>query len=511
MSHDGQHPIVIIGAGPAGLTAGLELVRQSPSRPLILESLDQVGGISRTINYRGNRMDIGGHRFFSKSDWVMQWWQELLPFRALEKGLPEEHALACMLVRSRLSRIYFMSKFFDYPLSINAKTIRQLGWGRLIRIGWEYAKASMFPIRPEKNLEDFYINRFGGELYRTFFKDYTEKVWGVGCQDISPDWGAQRIKSLSIRQAVWHAIQGLFSWNKDIRQKKVATSLIERFLYPALGPGQLWQQVADQITAAGGELRYGKRVEKIFLENGRVTGVATRDAHGGQLEHLACDHLISSMPVRDLIMGMGEAVPATIREAASGLVYRDFITIGLLVRRMKRQPGNPVAHPLNLLPDTWIYIQEPNVRIGRLQIFNNWSPLLVKDGEHTVWLGAEYFCNEGDDLWNMSDEALGQLAAGELAAIQLIDQEDVLDFHVVRIEKAYPAYFGSFHRMPEIREYLDKIPNLHLIGRNGMHRYNNQDHSMLTARYTVENILTGNTDRKKVWDVNPEDEYLESK
>jgi protoporphyrinogen oxidase len=511
--------VIIIGAGPAGLTAAYELVTRSDVKPIVLEASDQVGGLSKTITHNGNRMDLGGHRFFSKSDWVMQWWQALLPIRAeaskpvtvhyhgayrtvIPDASPSD--TACLLVRPRLSRIYFLRRFFDYPLKLNWTTISNLGAVRLVRILASFLRAKLHP-RPESSLEDFIVNRFGHELYRTFFKDYTEKVWGVPCSEISAEWGAQRIKGLSITEAIKHAIGRLVP--KQTGQAK-HTSLIERFLYPPLGPGQMWETAADRIRALGGRIELQAKVTGLRHANGRVTGVNVVWSDGRR-EFLAADEVISTMPVRDLVQAMQPPPPTEIREIADGLRYRDFITVGVLVRKLK-----PSRYAINdttyLLPDTWIYIQEKEVKLGRLQIFNNWSPALVRD-QNTVWLGLEYFCNEGDALWRMPKDEFARFAISELASIDLVDPADVLDWNVVHVEKAYPAYFGSYGKFSVIRQWADQFSNLYLIGRNGMHRYNNQDHSMLTGKLAAEAIMFGNVDRAEIWAVNIDDEYHEMK
>lgn len=509
--------VIIIGGGPAGLTAALEFTRRSKIKPLVLEALDDVGGISRTIEYKGNRMDIGGHRFFSKSDWVMDWWREIMPLppsppapKDLLNHVPTEDRV--MLLRSRLSRIFFLRKFFNYPISLSGKTMANLGLWRLMKIGITYAWASLFQRKPERHLEDFFINRFGRELYGTFFKDYTEKVWGVPCDRISPAWGAQRVKGLSITRALLHAARSVFFSRKDsggVAQKGVNTSLIERFLYPKFGPGQMWKIVKEKVLEGGGEVRHGCQVSGLTYADSRVTAVEWKDK-SGQTHRMNCDYVISTMPVKDLVNAMTPTAPPAVVEVANGLMYRDFITVGVLLRRLKPQTASETTDRHHLLPDTWIYIQEPDVRIGRLQIFNNWSPALVKDPD-TVWLGLEYFCQEGDNLWQLDDQAMGDLATRELSKIGIIDAADVLDFHVVRVPKAYPAYFGTYDRFDEIRTWTDSFSNLYLVGRNGMHRYNNQDHSMLTARMAVDSILDGSTDHSPLWSINVEDDYHEEK
>lgn len=504
--------VLIIGAGPAGLTAAYELLTQSEDfQPILLESLNDVGGISRTINYKGNRMDIGGHRFFSKSDWVMDWWKKMMPVA------PHMDASGCseipagdrhMLIRPRLSRIYFLRRFFDYPVSLSVKTMAGLGAIRLVKIGCTYVHTRLFPRRPERNLEDFFINRFGLELYRTFFKDYTEKVWGIACAKISPSWGAQRIKGLSITKAIGHALKkAVSSGNQSVAQKKTETSLIERFLYPKFGPGQMWQITAEDVQARGAQLHFRQTVTRVLRKEQTIIAVETVDEQGAT-HRWEADFFISTMPMRDLVLGIEPPAPSDAREIAEGLCYRDFITLGLLVSKLKPRPEGVPPH--NLLPDTWIYIQEPDVRIGRLQIFNNWSPTLVSDTEK-IWMGLEYFCQEGDDLWRMPDEEFARFAIAELAKIDLISPKDAIDWHMVRVPKAYPAYFGTYDRFNELRRYVDTLENLFLVGRNGMHRYNNQDHSMLTAKYAVASIISGTLHKDRIWNTNVEEDYHEEK
>lgn len=522
-----QRYAVIIGAGPAGLTAALELQRRTGIQPILLESSNTVGGISRTVTHHGNRMDLGGHRFFSKSDWVMRWWQEILPIDAAPAAAldlayqnrkttvrvaPAPVAAAAdkrLLVRGRVSRIFFLRRYFDYPIKLNFNTVRNLGPWRLLKIAGTYAHISLFPRKPERNLEDFIVNRFGVELYQTFFKDYTAKVWGVPCEHISPDWGAQRIKGLSVRKALWHAVKKLVPGSgATVAQQGTETSLIEQFLYPALGPGQMWEEVAQRVVDGGGELRFRHAVSGIEVRDGQVVAVSGIDHGSGQPFRCRCDYVISTMPVRHLIAGMQPPAPPEVRRVADGLMYRDFLTVGLLVRKMT--PQGAATQPNGAPPDNWIYIQERDVRIGRLQVFNNWSPHLVRDPS-TVWLGLEYFCNEADELWRMDDAALIRFGAGELAKIGLIETGDVLDGVVERVQKAYPAYFGTYGEFDTIRQYTDGLRNLFLVGRNGMHRYNNQDHSMLTAKLAVDNIAAGITSKDNIWSVNIDDDYHEEK
>jgi protoporphyrinogen oxidase len=558
---------VIIGAGPAGLTAGLELLRRSDIQPVILEASEEIGGISRTIKYKGNRMDIGGHRFFSKSDRVMQWWIDLMPPETADPGetvasqeisyqgktrvvkvpahLHEEPVLRgtgpivhgasvdendeepaavvaevvvpaapsnpdlVMLIRPRKSRIYYLRKFFDYPITLTGTTLKNLGLVRTFRVGTSYMKSRVTQIKPEKSLEDFLINRFGRQLYLTFFKSYTEKVWGTPCNEISAEWGAQRIKGLSLTTAVKHFVKKTFgkkakAADGDLAQKGTDTSLIERFMYPKFGPGQLWEHVAELIREKGGELHMGWKVDRIHCEGKRVVSIDAVNS-SGERQTFAGEYFFSTMPMRELVEAMDAPVPENVREVSAGLQYRDFITVGLLADRLKvKEPDG------GLLKDTWIYVQEPDVILGRLQIFNNWSPYLVADPTK-VWIGLEYFCYDTDELWKMPDEELKQFAIAEVAKIGILNAEDVSDGHVVRVPKTYPAYFGTYDRFDELREFTDGFENLFLVGRNGMHKYNNQDHSMLTAMTAVDGIVAGHVDKAALWGINTEQEYHEEK
>ncbi|MGH9560340.1 MAG: NAD(P)/FAD-dependent oxidoreductase, partial [Terracidiphilus sp.] len=484
---------VIIGAGPAGLTAALEFCRNSSIHPIVLEASHRIGGISCTVRHNGNRIDIGGHRFFSKSDRVMDWWTEIMPIAAdgcdstsisyqshqrtvtnngRNGSEPADDPDCVMLVRQRKSRIYFMRSFFDYPLSVSPEMLRRLGMWRALRILLSYVRAQARPRRPEATLEDFLINHFGRELYLTFFKSYTEKVWGVPCEQISAAWGAQRIKGLSLTKAATHFFRKLFARRRsggDIRQKDSETSLIEQFLYPKFGPGQLWERVAKMVTESGGEIRLGWKVAGIHVEKDSdgVERVVSVDAltPQGLVVTISGDYFFSTMPVRELLRAIDAPVPAEIKAISDGLQYRDFITVGLLVDRLllTEHDGSPIR-------DTWIYIQEPEVKVGRLQIFNNWSPHMVSDPSK-VWIGLEYFCYDTDPLWKMHDDEIVKFAIGEVASIGILSPDGVRDSCVLRVPKTYPAYFGTYDRFDEIVRYMDRFENLFLVGRNGMHKY----------------------------------------
>jgi len=522
---------IIIGAGPAGLTAAYELLERSDITPIILEKSGDIGGISKTVNYKGNRIDIGGHRFFSKSDRVMNWWLHFFPletgkdqhltlhYRGQSRHLDTEKALngsaahdgdKVMLVRRRLSRIYFLRKFFYYPIQLSFDTLWKLGVIRTLEIFISYIRARLFPCKPEKSLQDFFINRFGKKLYHLFFKDYTEKVWGVPCTKISAEWGAQRIKGISIAKAIAHAVRSLSHKSGDISQKDRETSLIGQFLYPKFGPGQLWEEVARQIVCKGGRILFHQGVKSVETKGNLVTSLEARDEITGEVTQWKADYFFSTMPVQELIGGMNGVVPANVRQVAEGLQYRDFITVGILLKKLSN-PGKRTSSSGNgLLPDTWIYIQEKNVKIGRLQIFNNWSPYLVRDPD-TVWLGMEYFCDKTDMFWQQSDADVQRIAIEELGKMGLAREEDVLDATVLRMEKTYPAYFGTYNRFDEVRQFTDRFDNLYLIGRNGMHKYNNSDHSMLTAMVAVDNICAGICEKTNIWAINTEEQYHEEK
>lgn len=513
--------VVVIGAGPAGITAAVELLRQDKDFDVtVIEGSNAVGGISQTVRYNGNRMDIGGHRFFSKSDEVMNWWSDLMPLQGeqsfddkllgrkkpLVKGGPapdEEDNV--MLIRERVSRIYYDRKFFDYPVSLKPETIKNMGLLTTMKAGFSYLWSCIFK-KPETNLENFYINRFGKVLYSMFFEGYTEKLWGRHPREISAEWGAQRVKGLSIKAV----LKDMFTKVFHIKQKKVETSLIEQFWYPKYGPGQLWELALSNARNNGAEVLMNHRVKKVILEGKKVKAVVCDTPEGEK--RIEGDVFISSMPVKDLVCSMqGEKVCEKVKKVAKGLPYRDFVTVGLLVNKLDLVNKTNIKTLGNIVPDCWIYVQDKGVKLGRIQIFNNWSPYLVKDAEHTVWIGLEYFCTEGDSFWNMSEKECVSFAVKELVKMGVIKKEAVLDSHRERVKKAYPAYFDTYKHFDLVVKFLDKFDNLYCVGRNGQHRYNNMDHSMLTGIYAARLIAEGNTDKSSVWNVNTEKEYHEEK
>lgn len=518
--------IVIIGAGPAGLTAGYELLDNKGNEKddyevIILEETNEIGGISRTVKYNGNRMDIGGHRFFSKDQRVMDFWENLMPIQGknsfddeklgrekpLKVGGPdpekEDHV---MLVRTRVSRIYTFKKFFDYPISLKLQTFTNMGLVRTIKSGFSYLKTKVVK-KKEDSLENFYINRFGKVLYETFFEKYTEKLWGRHPREIDASWGAQRVKGVSISAVIKDAFSKIFGRKNT---KNVETSLIEQFWYPKFGPGQLWETLAEEIENRGGTIKKGYCVKKINIENNNIVSVECEV--NGKKEIIDGDIFISSMPVKDLVVGMqGEAIPNEIIDIAKGLPYVDFQTVGVLVKKMKLQNKTKIKTLGNVVPDCWVYVQEPEVKMLRFQIFNNWSPYLVKDAENSVWIGLEYTCQEGDKYWNMSDKDFTNFAINELISMDIIDREDVLDSHREKVKKAYPAYFDTYKDMDKLVSYLNTFENLYCVGRNGQHRYNNMDHSMATSFEAVKNIKEELTSKENIWNVNTEKEYHETK
>jgi protoporphyrinogen oxidase len=466
-----EAPYVVIGAGPAGLTAAYELVKRG-ARAIVVEADDTVGGISRTVERDGWRFDLGGHRFFTKVQAVEDLWHEILPDEDF-------------LMRPRMSRIFYDGKYYDYPLrAMNALT--NLGLIEAVRCVGSYGLAKVHPPKDQTNYENWLVARFGWRLYRHFFKTYTEKVWGVPANQMPADWAAQRVKGLTLGKAIVNAVL-------PRHNQKELTSLIEEFQYPKYGPGMMWERCRDLVVVRGGEVRLGERVVGVHAVDGRVDGVTTM-ASTGATTRVAAAAVISTMPMRELVAAIDPAVPDDVRIAGDALQYRDFLTVALVVPRAAS------------FPDNWIYIHASDVKVGRIQNFGSWSPYLVKDGR--ACLGLEYFVFEGDDVWTMADDDLVAMAAKELETLGLVGASEVEQGYVVRVPKAYPYYDTDYRRnVAHIVEYFDaSVRGLHLIGRNGMHKYNNQDHSMYTAMLTVENLFGAHHD---IWSVNVEEEYHE--
>ncbi len=511
---------LVIGGGPAGLTAAYELLKQIEDiEVVVFEESDQFGGIARTVNYKGNRMDMGGHRFFSKIPEVNEWWDRLLPMQGapayddivldrtvpVTKGGPDpQKEDRVMLTRRRVSRIYFNDKFYDYPISLKGETFRNFGMVTTLKVGFSYL-FSVFRKLPEDNLENFYINRFGRKLYSMFFEYYTENLWGRHPSEIDASWGAQRTKGLSI----FAIIKDVFGKIFKVKNRKVETSLIEEFKYPKLGPGQLWEVTASEIEKMGGTIYKNSKVTKIHKnEANLLTGLTY--VKDGQEYTMDGDYIISSMPVKDLVAGMND-VPETEARIAAGLPYRDYMTLGVLVPKLNLINKTDMKTISNIVPDCWVYVQDRRVKLGRFQIYNNWSPYMIKDLENTVWVGLEYFVYEGDEYWNMTEEEFSRLGIREMIQLGLINSEDdVIDTHMERVKKAYPAYFDTYNEMGRLTEWLKSIENLYCVGRNGQHRYNNIDHSMVTSFETVKNICNGIKNKDNIWSVNTEQEYHES-
>ena len=496
---------LIIGAGPAGLTTAFELLQKTDVKPILLEKSDTVGGMCISKNYKGNLVDIGGHRYFTKFNRIKEWWLQFLPLQTqpskddiiLERDLKLPLSAAhdpekeddVMLKRYKLCRIYYLRKFFDYPVSINFNTIFGLGLWRMTKIFLSYVKAKAFKIKPEKTAEDFLINTFGRELYQTFFKDYTEKLWGIECKEISAEWGRERIRGIYFWETVISLIKNIF-----IHKPKPE----DPFLYPKLGPGQLWDKVAERVTAAGGEIIYNTEV--IDMENtaDKITSVTVRHADG-TTEKLTADYIISSLPVQTLFH-MLKGVPADTMKVADGLMYRNFRTAAILLDKLKIKNTSKIKTVNGILPDTWTYIQESDVLMGRMQTYNNWSPYLPKDS-NKVWIGFEYFGGDNDKIWTMPDKEFEELAVKEGCKVGIIDEKDVIDVTSAKLEKAYPAYFGTYNQFHVLREFTDKIGNLYLVGRCGMHKYINIDHVVLSGIAAADNIAQNMPTKDNIWNI----------
>ena len=513
---------LVIGAGPAGLTAAYELLKQDKTiEVVVFEETEQFGGISKTVNYKGNRMDMGGHRFFSKIPEVNAWWDQMLPMQGhksyddivLQRDMPvheggpdPEKEDRVMLTRHRVSRILFDDKFYDYPISLKPETFKNFGLLTTLKVGFSYL-GSVFHKLPEDNLENLYVNSFGRKLYSMFFEYYTENLWGRHPSEIDASWGKQRTKGLSI----FGIIKDYFGRLFKVKNRKVNTSLIEEFKYPKLGPGQLWDVTADEVEKLGGKIIKDAKVIKVHKnEEGVLTSLTYVDTKDGSEHEVNGDYFISSMPLRDLVGGMND-VPENEARIAKGLPYRDYMTLGVLVPKLKIKNLTDIKTIQNIVPDCWVYVQDRKVKLGRFQIYNNWSPYMIKDLEHTVWVGLEYFVSEGDKYWTMTEEEFAKLGIDEMVKIGLIDSADeVLDYHMEKVKKAYPAYFDTYDEIDTLVDYLKSIDNLYCVGRNGQHRYNNIDHSMVTSFEAVKCIVSGDKNKDKIWSVNTEQEYHET-
>ena len=511
---------LIIGAGPAGLTAAYELLSKSKDiEVVVFEETDKFGGISKTVEYKGNRMDMGGHRFFSKVPEVNAWWDKMLPMQGaptyddilldrpmpLKEGGPDpEKEDRVMLTRHRVSRILFDNKFYDYPISLKPETFKNMGFVNTMKVGFSYLLAVLHK-RPEDNLENFYINCFGKKLYSMFFEYYTENLWGRHPSEIDASWGAQRTKGLSIIGIIKDVFGKIFK----VKNRKVNTSLIEEFKYPKLGPGELWDVTASEIEKLGGTIIKNAKVTGVHKdENNMITSLTYEQ--DGKTNTMEGDFFISSMPIKDLVAGMND-VPEDPARIAKGLPYRDYMTLGVLVPKLNLQNKTTLKTVSDIVPDCWVYVQDRRVKMGRFQIYNNWSPYMIKDLQNTVWVGLEYFVNEGDEFWNMTEEEFSKFGVSEMVKLGLIDKEsDVIDTHMEKVKKAYPAYFDTYNEIDTLVDYLKSIDNLYCVGRNGQHRYNNIDHSMVTSFETVKNILSGEKNKDNIWSVNTEKEYHET-
>ena len=519
--------IIIIGAGPAGLAAAYRLC-QSGYKPLVIEASPYTGGLSRTHKYKEHRIDLGGHRFFTRDKEVMDFWKSILPVQGapaaddricdrnspLSAGGPDpDKENDVFMFRRRISRIFFRKKFFDYPVAATPDTFRNLGFKLTFKAAAGYISSLLFR-REEKSLEDFYINRFGQPLYSMFFEKYTEKLWGVHPSKISPSWGAQRIKEVSILSVLKNSIVSMAGF-----RKKTKAGDVDFYFYPKYGPGQMYEILADQIIKQGGTIIHNSEVTGIITEGGTIKKIKT--SSGNILTNPAA--VFSTMPVKDLVLAISRGcadngLPGPVREiteTATGLPYRDYSCVALLLPELKIKNQTEYRTPYNMIPDTWLYIQEPGIKAGRIQIYNNWSPYLCGKKGYT-WIAMEYFMQEGDSAWTMNDEEFINLAKKELAETGFADPSKIEDAVRIRVKKAYPAYFGTYDRFEKIRQYLDGIDNLYCLGRNGQHRYNNMDHSILTAfeavRLFLESRKTGCTpDKKSLWSVNTKQEYHEDK
>lgn len=499
--------VIIMGAGPAGLSAAYELVKKSDIKPVVIEMAGKVGGISKTINYNGWKFDIGPHRFFSKNDYINSIWNELLPCQKNESlhDINLLNSKETSLLKDRFTRIYYENKLFDYPIKLNINNLAKLGFLRVLKIIIDYLFIKIKPIKKEVTLEDFFINRFGKTLYYTFFKDYTEKVWGVKCSEIPKSWGAQRVKKLSISKLITEALKNLFIPKRESSE----TSLVNKFIYPKFGSGQMYEKMAQVIKEGGGEIITNEEIVYVDIKNKIVKKIKTKNKTTGLNKIYEGDYFLSSLAIKDLIK-ISSDVSKEVKEIAKNLAYRDFISVTFIYNKLKLKNKSKVQTKYNLIPDHWVYVQNNKVKMARIDIFNNFSPWLLKN-KSKVLIAAEYFCNENDKIWSLSDQKIIEMAKKEFSYLKIADEKEVIDAYVHRQKKAYPAYFGSYKHFDKIKIYLNSISNLYLIGRNGQHRYNNMDHSMLTGIKAAEDIIYNKNDKSSIWEVNTEEKYHEKK
>jgi len=515
--------VVIVGAGPAGLTTAYYLLKNTNEKlnVILLEKEAMVGGISKTIDMDGYKIDTGIHRFFTKSDEVEKIWNELLPVQNKpaydellidkqreysKEGSNPENEDKSFLIKDRVTRIYYGKKFYDYPVAINYNTIKNLGFINIIKVGFSYIKSCLIKL-PEDSLENFYINRFGKTLYNMFFKSYTEKVWGLAPKNISADWGAQRVKGLSVGKAI------LEFFHKPQDSKKGETSLISSFKYPKLGTGQMYEEMKNEIEKMGGKILFNSSIDEFICENNKIKKIKYHNKN--KEKTLNVDILVSSMPIKDLFMQFsGIDIPKNIFDIATNLPYRNFMAVGFLVDDFKLKNKTKIKTLMDVIPDSWIYIHEPSLKVGRLQIFNNWSPYLFKNKEECkdkVMCTLEYFSSDNDVYWNMSDKDFIEFATKEAIELGLFDRKNILKTIRIKIDKAYPAYFGTYKDFDKVKDFLNNIDNLYCIGRNGQHRYNNMDHSILTGIEAAKSIMNNSRNKDIIWKVNTEKDYHEEK
>ena len=511
--------VLIIGAGPAGLAAGYKLLKEAGTdyEVIILEAGNEIGGISKTVDYKGNLMDTGPHRFFTKDPSVLAFWHEIMPLQGkpsfddkllgIEKNLavdgpdPEKEDRV-MLLRNRITRIFYNGKFFDYPISLKFNTLKNMGFTNTIIAGFSYLKSIVLK-KKETNLENFFLNRFGRKLYSMFFESYTSKLWGRHPKNIDASWGVQRVKGISITAVLKNAFEKVLNI-----KGKTETSLIEYFYYPKHGSGHFYKTVAKAIETMGGKILFDHEVRGINCQKDSIVSVTCKNNNSETI--IKNDYVLSSMPVKDLLASFnGHQKDKNVERIAEGLPYRDYFTVGLLLKELKLKNETSIKTINNIIPDDWVYIHDSRVKMIRFVIFNNFSPYMVKNINEQLWIAAEYVCDEKDELWQKNDDELKDFVINEFVLMDLIAKDSVIDTHIERVKKAYPAYFDTYDEFDKVIEYLNKFPNLLCIGRNGQHRYNNMDHSILSGFVAVD-IITGKIkDKTSLWEVNTEKEYLE--